>query len=261
MTVSMQSEGNIRGLSFLAVTSSVEFGRVRVDRLHCYLARVMCSYNGKCVLDLRTRCCLAAHKYALAIDLYTKAIELNQDNAVYLANRAFAHTKMDEYEHTIQDASKAIEVDPKYSKGCYRRGAAYLAVGKFQDAHKDFQLDNNLDLVVRSHEVKDVGYEIEREGKLITVFSAPNYCDQMGNEGAFIRFIAPDLKPDIVILSVVPHPDVKPVAYANNFLWMFSKILQLSVLKGRRKSKGSEEEEEEERKKGFLEHSWVLRQA
>ncbi|KAI8027685.1 Serine/threonine-protein phosphatase 5 [Camellia lanceoleosa] len=32
--------------------------------------------------------------------------------------------------------------------------------------------------VVRSHEVKDEGYEIEHDGKLILVFSAPNYCDQ-----------------------------------------------------------------------------------
>lgn len=458
------------------------------------------------------------HKYSQAIDLYTQAIELNSENAVYWANRAFAHTKLEEYGSAIQDAAKAIETDPKYSKGYYRRGAAYLAMGKFKDALKDFQRvkklcpndpdatkklkecekavmklnfeeaisvpesqrrsvadsidyltvevepqytgariegdvvtldfvkkmlddfknqknlhkryayqvvlqtremlralpslvdiivpegkhftvcgdvhgqfydllnifdlnglpsednpylfngdfvdrgsfsleviltlfafkcmcpsaiylargnhesksmnkiygfegevrsklsetfvelfaevfcclplahvingevfvvhgglfsvdgvklsdiraidrfceppeeglmcellwsdpqpqpgrgpskrgvglsfgaditkrflqENNLDLVVRSHEVKDEGYEIEHDGKLITVFSAPNYCDQMGNKGAFIRFEAPDMKPNIVTFSAVPHPDVKPMAYANNFLRMFS---------------------------------------
>lgn len=37
-------------------------------------------------------------------------------------------------------------------------------------------------------QVKDEGYAVEHNGKCITVFSAPNYCDQMGNKGAFIRF-------------------------------------------------------------------------
>ncbi|MFS8034204.1 putative protein-serine/threonine phosphatase [Helianthus anomalus] len=37
-------------------------------------------------------------------------------------------------------------------------------------------------LVVRSHEVKDEGYEIEHDVKLMTVFSAPNYCDQERRE-------------------------------------------------------------------------------
>ena len=34
---------------------------------------------------------------------------------------------------------------------------------------------NNLDYIVRSHEVKQDGYEIGHDGKCITVFSAPNY--------------------------------------------------------------------------------------
>jgi len=59
---------------------------------------------------------VAAHKYGQAIDLYSQAIELNGDNAVYWANRAFAHSKLEEYGSAIQDASKATEIDPKYSK-------------------------------------------------------------------------------------------------------------------------------------------------
>ncbi|KAI5661992.1 hypothetical protein M9H77_21315 [Catharanthus roseus] len=108
---------------------------------------------------------------------------------------------------------------PQLGRGPSKRGVG-LSFGA--DVTKKFLQDNNLDLVVRSHEVKDEGYEIEHDGKLITVFSAPNYCDQMGNKGAFIRFEAPSLKPNIVTFSAVPHPDVKPMAYANNFLRMFS---------------------------------------
>ncbi|MBA0812467.1 hypothetical protein Gohar_026435 [Gossypium harknessii] len=73
-----------------------------------------------------------AHRYGQAIDLYTQAIELNSQNAVYWANRSLAHTKLEEYGSAIQDGTKAIE-------GYYRRGAAYLAMGKFKEALKDFQ--------------------------------------------------------------------------------------------------------------------------
>ncbi|KAF4743503.1 Serine/threonine-protein phosphatase 5 [Perkinsus olseni] len=57
-----------------------------------------------------------------------------------------------------------------------------------EDVTRNFLETNNLQLVVRSHEMKDEGYEVEHSGNLITVFSAPNYCDQMGNKGAFLRF-------------------------------------------------------------------------
>ncbi|XP_021969695.1 serine/threonine-protein phosphatase 5 isoform X1 [Helianthus annuus] len=108
---------------------------------------------------------------------------------------------------------------PNPGRGPSKRGVGLSFGG---DVTKRFLKDNNLDLVVRSHEVKDEGYEIEHDGKLITVFSAPNYCDQMGNKGAFIRFEAPSMEPKIVTFSAVPHPDVKPMAFASNFLRMFN---------------------------------------
>ncbi|CAM6092853.1 unnamed protein product [Calypogeia fissa] len=90
------------------------------------------------------------------------------------------------------------------------------------DVTKQFLKDNNLDMIIRSHEAKDEGYEESHDGKLFTVFSAPNYCDQMGNKGAFIRLEASNLKPKFTTFVAVPHPNVRPMQYANNFFSMLA---------------------------------------
>lgn len=43
------------------------------------------------------------------------------------------------------------------------------------DVTQNFLRINSLDYIVRSHEVKNDGYEVGHDGKCITVFSAPNY--------------------------------------------------------------------------------------
>ncbi|CAH0690317.1 unnamed protein product [Spodoptera exigua] len=88
------------------------------------------------------------------------------------------------------------------------------------DVTNTFLQRNGLDYVIRSHEVKNDGYEIAHDGKCITVFSAPNYCDTVGNLGAFITMNGKDLKPNFTTYEAVPHPDVKPMAYANSFFNM-----------------------------------------
>nr|CAG4647785.1 EOG090X03S1 [Moina brachiata]SVE92928.1 EOG090X03S1 [Moina brachiata] len=89
------------------------------------------------------------------------------------------------------------------------------------DVTSRFLERNNLDYIIRSHEVKADGYEIAHDGKCITVFSAPNYCDTMGNKGAFITMNGKDMKPNFTTYDAVPHPDVKPMAYANSIMSLF----------------------------------------
>ena len=45
------------------------------------------------------------------------------------------------------------------------------------DVAERFLDDNGLKMLVRSHEVKQEGYEYQKGGRVLTVFSAPNYCD------------------------------------------------------------------------------------
>ena len=99
-----------------------------------------------------------------------------------------------------------------------RRGTGYSFGPEYTRAVLE---RNGLSLLLRSHEVKPEGYEIAHGGLLATVFSAPNYCDQMGNKGAFATFVAPDMKPTYTSFDAVPHPDIKPMAYSSGLGGMF----------------------------------------
>ena len=72
-------------------------------------------------------------------------------------------------------------------------------------------------MLVRSHEVKPEGFEYQKGGKVLTIFSAPNYCDQMGNKGAYVRFTGADMQPNITSFEKVDHPKVPPMAYAQSW--------------------------------------------
>jgi serine/threonine-protein phosphatase 5 len=86
-------------------------------------------------------------------------------------------------------------------------------------AHR-FLDDNNLDYLIRSHEMKENGYEEAANKRVITIFSAPNYCDQMGNKGAFIRINGSDNKPKYTTFDPVEHPKIPVMAYAKNMPFM-----------------------------------------
>ncbi|KAJ2794167.1 Palmitoyl-protein thioesterase 1, partial [Coemansia helicoidea] len=82
------------------------------------------------------------------------------------------------------------------------------------DVTREFCDKNNLTMVIRSHQQVDEGYEIAHDGQMVTVFSAPNYCDAATNKGAYIR-ITPELECTYHKFAAVPHPNVKAMAYAN----------------------------------------------
>ncbi|KAG0238867.1 Serine/threonine-protein phosphatase 5 [Actinomortierella wolfii] len=86
------------------------------------------------------------------------------------------------------------------------------------DVTDNFCKMNNIDMIIRSHEVKQEGYQIEHNGKCVTIFSAPNYCDSVGNKGAYINVTCDkegEYKLDYVQFDAVEHPKVQP--YSNRF--------------------------------------------
>lgn len=103
------------------------------------------------------------------------------------------------------------------------------------DITERFCLNNKIRKIIRSHEVRMNGVEHEQKGRLITVFSAPNYCDSTGNLGGIINFEEnknyikekdngegyKNIDDDNTLWTLttetfeaVPHPDMKPMAYS-----------------------------------------------
>ncbi|EKE41070.1 hypothetical protein ENUP19_0127G0009 [Entamoeba nuttalli] len=78
---------------------------------------------------------LNAKDYSKAIDEYTKAIQLNQA-AVYYSNRSAAYCSIEENDLAIEDAKKAIELDPNYAKAYARLAIALTKKHKYTEAQK-----------------------------------------------------------------------------------------------------------------------------
>lgn len=60
---------------------------------------------------------------------------------------------------------------------------------------------------------------VSRCSTTLQVFSAPNYVDQVGNKGAFVRIDAAGER-EYVQFEAQPHPPMKPMAYASQFSQM-----------------------------------------
>jgi serine/threonine-protein phosphatase PP1 catalytic subunit len=78
------------------------------------------------------------------------------------------------------------------------RGISYYYNEKAIDK---FLMDNNLDLICRAHQMVVDGYHFFNNNRLVTIFSAPNYCGNCGNNGAVMN-----INDDFVCSFIVIKP-------------------------------------------------------
>lgn len=123
---------------------------------------------------------------------------------------------------------------PENGRSPSKRG---LGIQFGPDITERFCLSNKIRKVLRSHEVRMGGVEVEHNGRLITVFSAPNYCDATGNMGGVVHIeengdydAGKDdgegyrdaeekncpWKLQTETFEAVKHPDLKPMAYSKS---------------------------------------------
>lgn len=75
-------------------------------------------------------------KYKEAFVCFTKAIEIDNNNAIYYCNRAASSSKLGDNRAALEDSKKAVEIDPTYSKGYGRMGLAYARMRDHRNAKK-----------------------------------------------------------------------------------------------------------------------------
>nr|CAH7745627.1 unnamed protein product [Callosobruchus chinensis] len=75
-------------------------------------------------------------EYKEAVAEYTKALNLNPNNAVYYCNRAAAYSRLEKHWDAIDDCKEAIKLDHTYGKAYGRLGIAYCNINKFEEARK-----------------------------------------------------------------------------------------------------------------------------
>ena len=68
--------------------------------------------------------------FELAIEYYTKAINLNPNYFKAYFNRGFAYDKISQYDKAIKDYSKAIEINPNSAYAYYNRAISYDKKGE-----------------------------------------------------------------------------------------------------------------------------------
>jgi len=85
-------------------------------------------------LKNKANAAFSAGKNDEAIDLYTQAIALDQNNHVLYSNRSAAYAKGTKYEEALKDAEKCVSLKPDFVKGYSRKGAALSFLKRYDEA-------------------------------------------------------------------------------------------------------------------------------
>lgn len=82
---------------------------------------------------------MAQKDYPTAINLYTQALALHADNAIYLSNRAAAYSAAKDHASARKDAEAAVAINPNYTKAWSRLGLAKFALGDAKGSMEAYQ--------------------------------------------------------------------------------------------------------------------------
>lgn len=88
----------------------------------------------------------AAKDFEKAIELFTKAIEVSEKpNHVLYSNRSACYTSTKQFNKALEDAKQCVNINPAWSKGYNRVGAAHFGLGDLDEAEQGYKKALELD--------------------------------------------------------------------------------------------------------------------
>jgi len=100
---------------------------------------------------------------AKAIEYYTYATEMDPGNHTYYTNRAAAYAHMKNWEKSLRDAKKSVELNSKWEKGWWRIGNALMALNKPEEAEGAYK--NAMELDSKSDTYKELYTKARKEAR------------------------------------------------------------------------------------------------
>ena len=145
-----------------------------------------------------------------AVEDYTKVIELNPDDAIAYNNRGGVYYLKGEYDSAIVDFSKAIELNPDYAIAYNNRGVAYHLKKEYDSAIEDYTkaIELNPDYAI-AYNNRGKAYGVKDEVDGLTLRP-----DSPTSKRAVIRAIK-DYNPAIGL-----NPELAPAYYNRGVAWL-----------------------------------------
>ncbi|CAI4051264.1 Hsp90 cochaperone STI1 SKDI_15G1820 [Saccharomyces kudriavzevii IFO 1802] len=128
-----------------------------------------------------------AKNYDGAIELFTKAIEVSETPShVLFSNRSACYTSLKKFSDALNDANECVKINPSWSKGYNRLGAAHLGLGDLDEAESDYK--KALELDANNKAAKDGLEQVHRTQQarqaqpdlgLTQLFADPNLIENL----------------------------------------------------------------------------------
>jgi tetratricopeptide (TPR) repeat protein len=159
--------------------------------------------------------------YITAINAYSNAIENDSEYFLAYSNRSNAFFQVEQYQASLSDAVRCIEINPNWSKAYFRQGLALEALGRQEEA-----IEALYKAVSLRHHDETFALELARVMALCPGYT-PGPKEEKAEGGGQGRGTRVSLdKPAVALSAIVPLPKVSPAQQADQL-----KQRQLCTLK------------------------------